>query len=546
MGVIENLFPKFALKREIARRHLDRVKKLKPQKRSFDALSGGRLYSDILAPKNSANSAIAGSIDGLRKQVRQLEYNNAFVAGPIKRIVNNVVGTGFKFQSRVMSDKNNMFQPKINKFGAENYNFMMERFQKRWEKQADLRLMQTFPYLVRTIEAALIRDGECLVIGRESKRRDRKIPYCLEVLEADRLMTPFEETNNPDISDGIIYDSEGVPKTYLVLKHHPGDIMHIGAIKGDKFEEIPAFYPNGNKKVMFLFNPMRPEQTRGFSAFASALTYYQNLDRYQEAEIFAAIEDACLTGIVTTEAPQSFQANYTEDDTTNDNRTHEFSPNKWHYMSPGEDVKIHAPSRPNTQFGEMTNQLLRGPANALDIPPEILTQNWQGLNYSNARTILLQFYLSCRIRQDYLIENVCIPAHTNVATNAVIFGQVSAPGFDRRKDDYMAHGWIPPGWQWVDPVKEANGKKVEVDNTFETLTGVLAGKGKDLDETLELRARELKKIKALEEEFDIKFNSELDAMAQAEPEIDDPEEPEEPEDDKAKADNKKTIRVVKG
>jgi len=454
LSFIEKIAPAYALRREVAKRRLDRLRNFKETSdtRSFDAVSGGRKAFDILSPHNSPDGAISGSIDALRNQVRQLEYNNGFVSGPIRRIVNNVVGNGFHFQARVKADKKFGEIPKINADMAERFNYLAEKHWKKWEKEADKRLIRSFPRLCRTMEGALIRDNEVLCIIRESARKGRMIPQCLEVLEADRLATPISEITNPQIRNGIVYDSEGVPETYLILKRHPGETLPMSGKKADEFEEVPAWHGNGTKKVFHLFNPIRPEQSRGFSAWASALSYIQNLDRYHEAEIFAALEDACLTGFVKTPAPSAWQANYTDDnvasgdDSGKNNKIHSFAPNKWHYLNPGEDVDIHSPSRPNQAFGELTNQLLRGPANSLDIPPEVFSQNWADMNYSNARTVLLAFYLSCRIRQQYLIESLCVPVYENILRSFVAKGLVPGMGFDRRMDDFLAHAWIPPGW----------------------------------------------------------------------------------------------------
>lgn len=512
MGILEKIAPGYALRREVARRRLKRLRDYKggQDQRSFDVVTGGRKAFDILQPHNSPNSAIDSSIEGLRNQVRQLEYNNGFVAGPVRRIVNNVVGNGFHFQARVRPDRKFAEIPKINDQMADRFNHFAEKRWKKWEKEADKRLLRSFSRICRTIEGSLIRDGEVLCIIRDSSRPSRMIPQCLEVLEADRLQTPISEINNPDIRNGIVYDREGVPETYLVLKRHPGDSIPTPGKNLNDFEEVPAWNDNGTKKVLHLFNPVRPEQSRGFSAWASALEYIHNLDRYHEAEIFAALEDACLTGFVKTPAPSAWQANYTAgdisaDEASNSNRIHNFAPNKWHYLNPGEDVYIHSPSRPNQAFGELTNQLLRGPANSLDIPPEVFSQDWHGMNYSNARTVLLAFYLSCRIRQQYLIEAFCVPVYEVVLRSFVARGLVPGIGFDRRTDDFLAHAWIPPGWDWVDPVKESKGKEIELANDMTTLSNIHSARGLDFDETIEARAKELRKIKDLEDEYDIEF-----------------------------------------
>jgi len=504
---LAKFFPTFALKREIVQRRLTRLEEFKPKKRSFEAISSSRLRYDFLTTSKAPDAAIRDGIEGLRNHVRQLEYNNGFVAGPIQRIVNYVVGRGFRLQSTVKADDNNYFFPKITEEDAERINFTSELAFKKWSKTSDSRLIQTFPEQCRTVEAALIRDGEVIAVGRNSDKKIRLIPYCLEIFEADRLQTPMDEINNPKVRNGIRFDDEGAPESYFLLKRHPGETITVTNTKTADFEELPAFNANGTRKVMHLYNPLRPEQTRGFSAFAAALKDFQDLDRYREAEIYAALEDACMTGMVTTENPTGWQGNATvaSDDEKYD-RIHEFAPGQWHYFRPGEKADIHSPKRPNDAFGEMTNQLLRGPANVLDIPPEVLSQNWQGMNYSNARTVLLFFYLSCWIRQNYLITHFCDPVHENVMIDFVVRGIVKALGFDRRKSDFLSHGWIPMvRREWVDPSREAKGKESDLRNSIETLPDVWAGKGEDWEEKLELQARALKRMKELEEKYGIQF-----------------------------------------
>jgi len=506
-SAIKKIAPIFALKREIATRRLARLQDIKS--RSFEATVGGRLRYDFLTTSKSADGATKDDIGTLRSHVRQLEYNSGNVAGPIQRITTNVVGQGIKFQARIKKDDPyaRTGGSPISEQAAKKTNAQIEKLFKRWTKKADTKLTSTFYELQALAEAALIRDGEALVVGRESARTDRAVRYCLQILEADRLQTPAQEITNPKIRNGIEFDAEGAPKTYYLLKQHPGDAMSM-ALSPDDFEEVPAFYPNGTKKVIHLFNPVRPEQTRGYTRLAAGLKDLQDLDRYREAELMAALEDACMTGVVTTEAPTAWQQASTKASGSEEyDRIQEFAPGEWHYLAPGEKVDIHSPKRPNDAFGEFNNQLIRGPANALDIPPEIMSQNWAGMNYSNARTVLLMFYAFCRLQQQYLKTHLCEPVYEVFLNTAIATGKLTIPGYATRKADYQEHAWIAPGWQWVDPVKEAKGKEIEVQNNFATLTDICAAQGLDFEEVIETRARELQKIQEQEKEKGITFPS---------------------------------------
>jgi lambda family phage portal protein len=508
---IARVFPGYALKREIALRRFERLKNFKSS-RSFDALSGSRLRYDFLSTSKSADAAIKNDVDGLRQHVRQLEYNNGHVSGPIRRLTNNVVGAGIRFQSRVTPDSNNMFFPKINATMAGDFNRATERLFSFWSKISDVRLMQNFYELQATVCSALERDNEVLSILRISERPSRRdiSPLCVEVLEADRLQTPMSEISNPAIRNGVEYDEEGVPELYYILKVHPGESLTMALNRND-YDQVDAFNPNGTRKVLHLFRPVRPEQTRGYSMWASALKDIQDMDRIHEAEVMATLEDACMTGTIVTENPVGFANAFTTPNTEEDSgdtgydRIHEFGPNQMLYLNPGEKLEVHRNARPNPQMAEFEKQLLKGPSNALDMPPEVYLQDFQGMNYSNARTVLLMFYLSCRIRQQFIIDHFCAPVYEALARDFIARGKIQATGFDRRPHDYLKHSWIPPGWQWVDPVKEAKGKEIEVDNFFETLSDLHASKGNDFEETMERRAREIKFMAELEEKYGIEF-----------------------------------------
>ena len=536
--------PSWALRRRVAQSRLERAGLLQQHFRAgFEAVGGDRLRYDFQSTSLNVDSfAQTGGAEKLRQHVRYMEFQTGFIRGPISRIVNNVVGVGFQFQARVRGTDT----LKISDASAERFNRAVERSWSKWAKQADQRLIHQFWGLLRQVEGALIRDGEVLIIGRKSNRTGRLIPYCQQICEIDRLKTPPGEFSNPRVRNGIRYDAEGVPEAYYVLKYHPGDSIGIG-LRPDDYEEIPAYFDNGTQKVLYLFNPIRPEQLRGFSTFAAALKDLQDLDRYREAEIMAALEDACLTGFVESDAAAAWANGTTvwsDSDETNYQRIHEFAPNKWHYLRPGEKVDIHGPKRPNTAFKDFTDNLMMGPANALDIPPEVLTQNWHELNYSNARTILVQLYLVCRIRQKYLIDHYCDPTYEAVLTdfvaNNVLKGRGDEPlqFFGERKDDYLAHAWIPPGWQWVDPDKEAGGAIQELEANIENLPRIWARKGEDWEEMLEMQARALAKKKELEEQYGIEFSKEKPTAAQAQ------EEPQETEDDKDQ--KAKSLSVIKG
>lgn len=500
--------PQRALKRFGARMALDTLSK-NGGERSFEALSSNRLRGEWTSLTTDADSANTASLEGLRNRIRELSRNNGIVAGPLKRISNNVIGRGIRPQSMVIEDgefdRPNLVSPfysEITKPIADRFNYQTEKYWERWAKKSDAQLRMNFYRQCWLAFRAMLSDGEVLVVGRsdDNPNHRRTIPFCLEIIEIDRLSTPTEEISNPQIRNGIEFDESGVPIRYHVLKKHPGTNFLTRTSSRD-FEQIDAYGSNGLKKVFHLYDILRPGQSRGYSPFAACLKDIQDADRYIEAFIVGARIDACLAAFI--ESPVAYQQYGSLATNAEGDKIDRFEPGMIKRLGNGEKITVHDPKRVNNQFRDFISTMMMQMANAIDCPYEVFANDWKDLNYSNARTVLLQAYLAFRMYQEMIISDLCIPVWENVISDFVMKGLVEAPGFADRRDDYFRSAWISPGWAWVDPVKEADGKRIEVENNFDTLTNIHASKGLDTDALLEQRAKELKKIKDLETKYEV-------------------------------------------
>ena len=201
MSFLSKIAPQWALNREVARQRFNRLKNLDVKRTQYGSTTRNRMNFDFRAPLTTADSAIDQSRATWRRKTRMLEMENPFVSGPIKRIANNVVGVGFTLISKT---KDIELTKKI------------ESYYTKWSLMADIRRISTMSNIMATAQAAISRDGEVLIIGRESKYQNRLIPYCLEVLEIDRLQTPGKYQNDMRFKDGIKYDDDGAPVEYYI------------------------------------------------------------------------------------------------------------------------------------------------------------------------------------------------------------------------------------------------------------------------------------------------------------------------------------------
>lgn len=508
--------PGYALKRYSAHLMFKALSGGEKGERSFEAVNSSRLRGDWTNITQDADAALGTSGPALRNMVRDLSHRSGLVAGPLRRITNNVIGLGIRPQARVKVDGEfdaPQGTEKITENTAKRFNYQAEKNYRRWAKKASSDLRTTVEELQALAFRGMIGDGETLVVVRSSSKKGRIIPLALEVIEIDRLSTPPGEIKNPKVRNGILFDDEGAPQTYYVLKRHPGS-TNIQTIAGmNDYEEIAAYGSNGLKKVIHLYDILRPGQSRGYSPFAAGLGDMQDLARYREAVIVAARVGACLAAFI--ERPPAYTNAQQNPSSTSGQLITKFEPGMIKYTNPGEKVTPFTPSQPQNQFGEFTKQILMTAANAVDVPYEVFANDWAGLNYSNARTVLLQAYLAFRIYQRFMINHLCIPVWENFVSDCVAAGQVEAPGFGVRKEDYFEVSWVPPGWQWVDPLKESQAATNDIENLITTLSDTLAGRGDDWEEKLEQRARELKRINELEDKYEIKMKPEKSSAANA-------------------------------
>lgn len=496
--------PSWALRRHGARMILRTLEGAK-ERSSYDALSGNRLRSDFTNITKDADAVNVTNLQKLRNAVRDIETNTGAVAGPIKRIANNIIGHGITPQARVKEDGDyDIDDPRLRITSeiALKFNYQIE---KAWSIQAplfDSQLRQSIYELHKLSFMCRLRDGEVLVVLRSSLRNGRIVPLCAELVEIDRLATPSDRASDPKIRNGIEFDDEGVPVRYYILKKHPG-ANTVPLYRPDEFEKIDAFDSAGNRKVLHLYDILRPNQSRGFSPFAAALGDMQDIYKYREAKIVAARIQACLAAFVTkTGSWNELSAKSTN---TAGQKIKDFEPGMIEYLNAGESITIHDPKSSEQQFKDIVEYLMRDAANAIDAPYELFSGNWGGMNYSNARTVLLQAQLGFKIAQAYEITHFCQPVWNNFVTDCVVGGKVAAPNFKERRNDYLRTMWVPPGWDWVDPQSESESAKIELETGLDTFANKYASRGKDWEEQLEQRAMELKKIKYLEKKYDVKF-----------------------------------------
>ena len=287
--------------------------------------------------------------------------------------------------------------------------------------------------------------------------------------------------NGNQIRMGVEINEWGRPVAYHFWDYHPGDYQFSYAqVAAKRRVRIPA------EDVLHLYLIERPGQSRGVSAFASAIMRLRNLSGYEEAEIVAARASSAMMAFVKTPDQELF-----EDGTFQEDSVLDFSPGSIRRLAPGEEMQFFTPSRPDDAFTPFVQQMLRAVASGVGCSYTQVSSDFSQSNYSSSRLELLETRAHYKTLQQYMITSLCREVYGKWLEMAVMAGVLDLPGYDSNPARYIESNWMAPASQFVDPQKEASAYKDLIRSGIMTLSQVIALHGGDFEDQMRQRQHEL-------------------------------------------------------
>jgi len=457
---------------------------VRPRMRAYQGARVSRLTADWVTSGTSADAEIKSSFKALRNRARQLCRDNDYARQAVRAIQNNVIGHGIRHQGQVRMLRGGKLDEAIN-----------GRIHEEWEKwmhknRCDVSGILGFHDIERLLVRSMAESGEVFVRMIKRPFGDSRVPFALQVLEADYLIDDEvpQAADGNTVRMGIEVDQYLRPQAYHFYANHPGDTYAGNARTNGRRIRVPA------DEVLHLFQPERPGQTRGVSWFASALMRLHMLQGYEEAEVVRARASSALMGFIT-----SPEGELVGDEVYEGERVSEFQPGVFKYLQPGESVTVPDLNSPDGQLEPFTRSMLRAVAAGVGVSFESISKNFSESNYSSSRLSLLEERDTYRVLQRYMVENFHQQVFEQWLEMAVLSGALSLPGYETNPDRYRASRWVPRSWEWVDPQREVAAYKAAVRCGFKTLGQVIAEQGGDLEDVLVARQAEL----AMLDEMDI-------------------------------------------
>lgn len=449
-----------------------------------------RLRGDWHALQGSADADLLPDLPTLRQRSRDLNRNDAHASAITGTVVENVVGTGIKPQSRPDQDELGVPETQVREFSRR-----AERAWRIWVKRADAQNRMNFYEIQALIKRQILENGEVFVLPLMINEPGRRYRLALEVIEADRVSTPTGK-QGPNMRDGVELGDRGQPIAYWIKKRHPGDVQLGVAQASQEWVRYPAMNKAGRPNVLHLYHVKRPGQTRGEPFFAPVLSAFKDLGDFMEAEIVAARVAACFTAFITKNDPTAAFEGAQVD--AQGNRIESLEPGMTQYLAPGEEVTFGDPKRPSGTFEPFVLAVLRSIGASLGLPLELVLKDFSRTNYSSARAAMLEARRFFRGSQTWLADRLCQPCWEWVLEEAWL--REDLPAVDLlgdQRDDWMKAHWIAPGWGWVDPVKEVESSTMAIEAKLSTYADECAAQGRDWEEVFAQQKREQEKMKEL-------------------------------------------------
>jgi lambda family phage portal protein len=406
---------------------------------------------------NAANSPEVRRL--LRNRARYEVANNSYARGIVLTLANDVIGTGPRLQ--LLTDD------------AEA-NRRIEQAFMLWSKAVGL------PEKLRTMRMARAADGEAFAILTSNPTLAADVQLDLRLVEAEQVCTPDLIALKSNAVDGLVFDAFGNPLEYHVLKQHPGD---ANALLARDYDRVPA------SSVVHWFRADRAGQARGIPDIMPALPLFAQLRRFTLAVLAAAETAADFAGILYTDAPANGEA-----DSAEPFEPIELEKRALLTMPGGWKMSQLEAEQPSTTYAEFKREILNEIARCLNMPFNVAAGNSSGYNYASGRLDHQTYFKAIRVEQSHVEAAVLDRILAAWLDEASLV--MDLPGGPDRLEGWP-HQWFWDGHEHVDPAKEATAQATRLANHTTTLAYEYARQGRDWEEALHQRAKEVALMKEL-------------------------------------------------
>lgn len=490
---------------------------------AFDGASRSDQLALWAPPIQSANAEILPDKEVLDSRTRDIVRNDAHIGAGATIHKDNIVGgiyllnakpkTSVLFPRRDMGSWEEEFQEEV-----ETKFTLYAESDECW---IDAQRTKTLTEIIRLVIDQDYSVGEALLTAEWMPDDGRPARTAVQVVDTDRLMTPFIANNRSRIFGGVEVDRYGGPIAYYIRMGHPTDFMDP---RFYEFRRVMANKPWGRPMVAHLYDQVRPAQARGISTMVAALREMKMLKGFRQVELQRAVLAATYAASMESDLPAADvmrmlgdgvdQGSVIDYMTAYLGAVAEFSGGAKHLkidgakipvLPPGTKMNMKSPGAESPAGDKFEQSMLRYLASATGTSYEALSKDYSQINYATGRMSKGQAdnHMAARKRRADqaagFAYKLWLEEQINKGAIETLRG-VKAPNFyeGQNADAYTSCQWLGAGMPMIDPLKETQADVLSLKNGLTTKEVVIARRhGSDWRSVNRQIAREMANDKEL-------------------------------------------------
>lgn len=426
-------------------------------------------FQNWLSGYQPINRELYADIKTLIDRSRELYKNNSDVKSYVEVMTNNVLGSeGFKLQllskdilGNTDVDNNQKIRNQWIKYGHK-INGLLTVDKKQGELDFDIAVFQTF-----------LIDGNCFIHSVLDNESDFGIRYeILDTLDLD-LNYNSDLSNGEKVIFGIRLDAKNIPISYFFRARKVNQTYQTG-----ERIEIPA------SDIIHIYRKTFADQILGIPSTSAVMQSLHQLSGYMEAEIIAARMAACSQAFYV-KTGNSTNDGLDDEEISNDGYVQtELQPGMIGYAPDGYQIQTFSSNHPNSNFSSFTKVIKRNIAAGLGLSYNLLSADYESVNYSSLRAAALNDRESWKQLQNFIVENWKNYQYQNFLKFLLLNEVVDGLQF-RSFDKFLNYKFKSRKWAWVDPQKDLAAVKLKLEMRLSDPISEIENVGNEVDEVLD-------------------------------------------------------------
>lgn len=461
-------------------------------------------------PLTSADAEIIPNKSSLDARSRDLQRNDAYIQGGAELHKDSIVGHMY-----VLNAKPNLEVLGWDDERGEAFQTEVEAKFQTWAESphnwVDARRKRDLTELIRLVIGVYVFGGEVLGTAEWIKTQRREFKTAIQLIDPDRLMTPYTELGNPKVRGGIKFDDYGGPVSAFIRTRHPGDIGMFQMPGMLDYKEVGFQKPWGRQQVIHILNEKRPEQSRAVGDIVAGLRELAITRKFRDVTLQNAVVNATYAASIESELPSEVVyaqmgagatstavTDYATDflsavnEYVNSSKNMQIDGVKVPHLFPGTKLNLLPAGTPGGVGQDFETSLLRYIAAALKVSYEELSRDYSKTNYSSARAAMNQTWRSMQAEKKMVADRFANTVYRLWLEEAINADQIESfrareagllygpSGHQNLLFDALTRAdWIGASRGQIDELKETQAAVLRIKYGLSTHEDELARLGKD-------------------------------------------------------------------